>query len=332
MAGKKNVNSSLGLRLGFIFFIVILSAYLTRYDKKDGEVSIGISQLIENPVLDLSREGFIKALEDNGYKNGENIKIDTHMAQGDLTLATMIAQNFLNENKDLIFSIATPSAQASFNATKEVPILFTAVTDPVSAGLLENTEAPEKNVTGTVDLVPMKKQFQLGMKFKEDARAVGIPYNNSEVNSQIQVKEAKIAADELGLDVVEIPVNNSSELEAALNAKISDVDFLFLPSDNLIASSVGIVKKVSIENKLPVIGVDKPMLEKGALACEGLDYFKLGYDTGLMAVDILKGKKIQDIPVGKTEETDLIINKTMLDILGLDIPEGVEDAILIEED
>ena len=330
MVGKKN--TSLSTRLGLILFMMILVVSITGCEKKDVDFSIGISQLIENPVLDLSREGFIKALSDKGYKDGENISINTQIAQGDISLATTIAQDFVNEDKDLIFAIATPSAQSALNSTKEIPILFTAVTDAKESGLVKILDKPEGNITGSVDLVPMIKQFELGKEFVPNARAVGIPYNNSEVNSQIQIEEAKIAGEKLGLEIVEIPINNSSELESALNAKIKDVDFLFLPSDSLIASSVSIVKKVSLENKIPAIGVDKPMLEKGALACEGLDYFELGYKTGLMAVDIIEGKTIGEIPVSHMEDTELIVNETMLEELGLSLPDSLKDAVMMRED
>lgn len=328
MVEKKN--TSLSTRLGLILFISILFISLTGCEEKDEKISIGISQLIENPVLDLSREGFIKALKDEGYEEDKNLKLKTQMAQGDISLSTTIAEDFGNSNMDIIFAISTPSAQSALNSTEEIPILFTAVTDPKESGLVENLERPEKNITGTTDLVSMDKQLKLGLKFVPDAKTVGIPFNNSEVNSQIQIKEAKKAGKELGLEIIEIPINNSSELEAALNSKINEVDFLFLPSDNLIASSVSIVKKVSLESKKIAIGVDKQMVEKGALACEGLDYYELGYKTGLMAVDILKGKKISEIPVANMEETSLNINKEMVEELGIEIPEDlVENAIMI---
>ncbi len=331
MVAKKN--TSLSTRLGLILFITILALNLAGCESKEETFSIGISQLIENPVLDLSREGFIKALEDNGFEDGKTIKLKTQMAQGDIALTTTIAEDFVNSDVDLIFAISTPSAQSALNSTKDIPILFTAVTDPKESGLVKDLDNPEENITGTTDLVSMSEQFELGLKFVPEAKAVGIPFNNSEVNSQIQIKEAKEAGKALNLEIVEIPINNSSELEAALNAKINDVDFLFLPSDNLIASSVSIVKKVSLESNKIAIGVDRPMIEKGALACEGLDYYDLGYKTGLMAVDIIKGKTIKEIPVSNMEETTLSVNKNMLESLGIELPKELEGNVdLVEEE
>mgnify|MGYP001087509259 CR=1 FL=1 len=295
------------------------------------KISIGISQIIENPVLDLAREGFIDALEEKGYEDGKNIDIDIQYAQGDIALTTTIAQNFVSQKKDLILAISTPSAQSALQSTKEIPILFTAVTDPVSAGLLENTEAPEGNITGTTDMVPIEKQLELGKTIFEDAKKVGVPYNTSEINSQVQVELAKEAAKAVDLEIVEIPVTNSSEIEPALSGKIGDVDFLFLPSDNLIASSMSIIAKIALDNKVGTIGVDEPMVKNGALACEGLDYYKLGYQTGLMTIDIVEGKDIKDVPVSGTKETELTINKDIADRLGITLPEDiVKEAVIIK--
>ena len=239
------------------------------------------------------------------------LEIDTQFAQGDIALTTTIAQNFVSQKKDLILAISTPSAQSASQATDEIPILFTAVTDPVTAGLVENPDAPEGNVTGTTDMAPIDKQLELGLKIVPNAKRVGIPYNTSEVNSQVQVEIAKEVAATLGLEVVEIPVTNSSEIELAISGKVGQIDFLSVPSDNLIATSMSIVKKVALDNNIVVIGVDEPMVKNGALACEGIDYYQLGYKTGLMAVDIIKGKEIKDIPVAGADSTELVINRKL---------------------
>ncbi|SDX80325.1 ABC transporter substrate-binding protein [Tepidimicrobium xylanilyticum] len=331
MVGKTRL-TSLSKCLGFILLLIIsLSLNGCSSGNSQEIVSIGISQIIENPVLDLAREGFIDALKDKGYEDGKNIKIDTQFAQGDIALTTTIAQNFVSQKKDLILAISTPSAQAAFQSTKDIPILFTAVTDPKAAGLVENLDAPEGNITGTTDLVPIEEQLKLGKTIFPNARKVGIPYNTSEVNSQVQIELAKEAAKEQGLEVVEIPVTNSSEIEPALSGKIGDVDFLFLPSDNLIASSMPIITKVALDNKKGAIGVDEPMVKGGALACKGLDYYKLGYETGLMAVEIIEGKAIKDLPVLKPTDTEFTINKEIADKLDIVFPEDIlKDAVIVE--
>lgn len=330
MVGKKHL-TSLSRCLGFILLLIISLSLNGCSSQKEEVFSIGISQIIENPVLDLAREGFIDALKEKGYEDGKNIKIDTQFAQGDIALTTTIAQNFVSQKKDLIFAISTPSAQSAFQSTKEIPILFTAVTDPVSAGLMGNLDLPEGNITGTTDLVPIEKQLKLGKKIFPGSKKVGVPYNTSEVNSQVQVELAKEAAKLEDLEIVEIPVTNSSEIEPALRAKIDEVDFLFLPSDNLIASSMSIITKVALDNNIGAIGVDEPMVKNGALACEGLDYYKLGYETGLMAVDIMNGKEVKDIPVFRPKDTQLTINQNIANKLGINIPKEIlEEAIIVE--
>lgn len=339
MVGKKNL-TSLSKCLGLILLsISILSLGGCSAGNEAGSsqensqetITIGISQIIENPVLDLARDGFIDALKDKGFEDGKNINIDIQYAQGDIALTTTIAQNFVSQKKDLILAISTPSAQSALQSTKEIPILFTAVTDPVIAGLLEDLDSPEGNITGTTDMVPIGNQLELGKTIFSDAKKVGMPYNTSETNSQVQVEAAKEAAKEAGLEIVEIPVTNSSELEPALNAKIKEVDFLFLPSDNLIASSMSIITKVALDNKIGAIGVDEPMVKNGALACEGLDYYKLGQQTGLMAIEILEGKEIKDISVSGTRETELTINEDIIKELGITIPENIlKDAVMVK--
>ncbi|HHV39542.1 MAG TPA: ABC transporter substrate-binding protein [Tepidimicrobium sp.] len=341
MVGKKHL-TSLSKCLGLILFSLIILSLVgcsasdetTTSQKNSQEViSIGISQIIENPVLDLARDGFIDALKEKGYEDGVNIDIDTQYAQGDIALTATIAENFVSQNKDLILAISTPSAQSALQSTEEIPILFTAVTDPVSAGLVKNMDSPEGNITGTTDMVPIEPQLELGKTIFPGSKKVGVPYNTSETNSQVQVELAKEAARGVGLEIVEIPITNSSELEPALSAKVQDVDFLFLPSDNLIASSMSIIRKVSLDNNIGAIGVDEPMVKGGALACEGLDYYKLGYQTGLMAIEILEGNKIKDMPVVGTEETELTINEDMVNSLGITLPDDIlENAVMVEGD
>ncbi len=328
MVGKKSL-TSLSKCLGFILLSIIILSLSGCSSNSNETISIGISQIVENPVLDLARNGFIDALKEKGFEEGKNIEIDTQFAQGDIALTTTIAQNFVSQKKDLILAISTPSAQSASQATDEIPILFTAVTDPVTAGLVENPDAPEGNVTGTTDMAPIDKQLELGLKIVPNAKRVGIPYNTSEVNSQVQVEIAKEVAATLDLEVVEIPVTNSSEIELAISGKVGQIDFLSVPSDNLIATSMSIVKKVALDNNIVVIGVDEPMVKNGALACEGIDYYQLGYKTGLMAVDIIKGKEIKDIPVAGADSTELVINEEIADALGIEIPEDVRSSAKI---
>lgn len=289
---------------------------------KDGIKTIGITQLVEHPSLDSSRIGFIKALEDNGYKDGENIKIDYQNAQNDLPTTQTIANKFLSDKKDLIFAISTPSAQAAYNVTKDIPILITAVTDPVSAGLVKSMDKPQGNISGTSDYISIDKNLELIKTFVPDAKTIGVLYNTSEVNSEIQVEMLKEYAAKNNYKVVEKGVSTSNEINQAMSSLVNNVDVLYVPTDNLIVSSMPIVSKIATDNKIPVIASESGSVESGALACQGIDYEKLGYKTGELAIKVLDGEKISDIPVALLDETEIIVNEDTLKALSIEKPDN----------
>lgn len=289
---------------------------------KDGVKTIGITQLVEHPSLDSSRVGFIKALEDNGYKDGENIKIDYQNAQNDLPTTQTIANKFLSDKKDLIFAISTPSAQAAYNVTKDIPILITAVTDPVSAGLVKSMDKPQVNISGTSDYISIDKNLELIKTFVPDAKTIGVLYNTSEVNSEIQVKMLKEYAAKNNYKVVEKGVSSSNEINQAMSSLVNNVDVLYVPTDNLIVSSMPIVSKIATDNKIPVIASESGSVESGALACQGIDYEKLGYKTGELAIKVLEGEKISDMPVALLDETEIIVNEDTLKALSIEKPDN----------
>lgn len=284
----------------------------------DKVVKIGISQLVSHPSLDKTNEGFIQALKDKGYEDGKNLEIDSQNAQGDQPTAQQIASKFASDKKDLIFAIATPTAQAAYNATKDIPILITAVTDPVGAGLMSNLEKPDTNVTGTSDYLSVEKNASLIKELTPESKTVGVMYCTSESNSVSQVKELKEYAKKNNLEVVEKGVTASSEVNAAISSLVNKVDVLFVPTDNLIVSSMPIISKVANENKLPIIASEEGSVASGALACNGIDYYKLGYQTGLQAVKIIEGAKVADIPVETLKETTLLMNEDTLKVLGIE--------------
>lgn len=289
---------------------------------KDGIKTIGITQLVEHPSLDSSRIGFIKALEDNGYKDGENIKIDYQNAQNDLPTTQTIANKFLSDKKDLIFAISTPSAQAAYNVTKDIPILITAVTDPVSAGLVKSMDKPQGNISGTSDYISIDKNLELIKTFVPDAKTIGVLYNTSEVNSEIQVEMLKEYAAKNNYKVVEKGVSTSNEINQAMSSLVNNVDVLYVPTDNLIVSSMPIVSKIATDNKIPVIASESGSVESGALACQGIDYEKLGYKTGELAIKVLEGEKISDMPVALLDETEIIVNEDVLKALSIEKPDN----------
>lgn len=282
--------------------------------------NIGITQLVEHPSLDKAKKGFIKALEEKGYKDGDNIKIDFQNAQNDMPTTQSIASKFASDKKDLIFAISTPSAQAAFNATKDIPILMTAVSDPVAAGLVKTLEKPGGNVSGTSDFVSVDKGLELLKIFAPKAKTIGVMYNTSEVNSKVQVDALKEYASKNGFKVVEKGVTTSNEVNQGISSLVGKIDVLYVPTDNLVASSMPIVSKIATENKIPVIAAESGPVEKGALACQGINYEKLGYKTGEMAVKILNGESVSDMPVATLDDTDIIVNEDILKALGMEKP------------
>lgn len=304
----------------------------TSNDKNNKKVSkIGITQIIEHESLDAARKGFIDALEKNGYKDGENIEIDYKNAQGDMATAQTIAQGFATNKKDLILAIATPTAQAAYNATKEIPILITAVTDPVKAGLVSSLEKSGTNVAGTTDAAPIDKQFELLKKIIPEAKKVGILYNTSEVNSEAEVERAKKIAPNYGLEIITTGISNVNEITQALDALSAKIDVLYAPADNVVASSMPLITSKCTEKNIPIIGAVVAEVEGGALATEGIDYYKLGYQTGENAVEVLKGKDPKDMEVTTLKDTELIINMDTANKLKISIPEDLmKEAKIIE--
>ncbi|MBU3128339.1 ABC transporter substrate-binding protein [Clostridium tagluense] len=332
MVAKKLLLGVIGMSfLGAFVLTGCLSAKTKNQSNSDKVIKIGISQLVEHPALDKTRIGFIDALSSKGFKDGEKIKIDFQNAQGDIPTAQTIASNFISEKKDLIFAIATPSAQAAYSGTKNIPILITAVTDPVKSGLVKSLNKPGTNVTGTSDILPMDKQFQLMKKLIPNCKKVGILYNTSEANSEIQVNMAKEKGLKMNLEIIAVGISSSNEISQALNSLIPKIDALYTVTDNLVASSMPLISSKAIEKGIPIIGAEKAHVEAGALATEGIDYYKLGFQTGLMAVDIINGKKPKDMPVQTLKETTLTINEVVASKLKITIPSDLKSkAVLVK--
>lgn len=286
-------------------------------------VKIGITQIVSHTSLDAAREGFKKALADNGYVAGQNVTYDEQNAQGDQGTATSIANKFASSNLNLILTIATPTAQATSQVITNVPILFTAVTDPVSAQLVKSMEAPGGNVSGTTDLNPVAKQVELIKKLKPDAKTVGIIYSSGEVNSEVQVKLARETAQKEGLTLVEKAVTNAGEVQAA--AESLNVDAIYVPTDNNVVSALTSIIQVAEQKKIPVVAGEGDSVKNGAVATWGIDYEKLGYQTGLMAVKILKeGKNPGEMPVESQTDVKLVINSKAAGRMGVTIPEDLK--------
>lgn len=292
-------------------------------DKK--EISIGISQIVEHPALDSARKGFIAALKDKGYEEGKNLKLDVQNAQGEQANALTIAQKFARDKVDMILAIATPTAQAAYSTTKDIPILITAVTDPVASGLAKSMEKSETNVTGTSDNIPIEKQFDLLKKLVPTAKRVGVLYNTSEKNSELQVDNAKKAAPGMGLEIQAVGVTSPNDIPQALASIIDKIDVVYVPTDNTIANAMPIVVDQCTKKKIAVIGSEKGMVQNGALATIGIDYYKLGYETGLKAVEVINGKKPTDIAITYLSDMSLVVNTDTAKKLNITIPKDIDE-------
>lgn len=290
---------------------------------KDGKKKIGIIQIVEHPSLNTIRETFIEQLEKNGFKDGENITIDYQNAQNDQTNLKTIAKKFATNKYDLIVAIATPSALAAAGETKDIPVLFSAVTDPVTAQLVKSLEKPGGNVTGTSDAVSAAKIMELAMRITPEIKTIGALYNSSEINSISVINDLKEFAKSNGLTVVEATVTSSSEVQQAVQSLVGKTDAIFSPIDNTVASAMPVVAQIANKAKIPVyVGADS-MVKDGGLATYGINYPVLGRETADMAAEILKGKNPGDMPVRIMTEVDIYINKATADEIGLTIPEDV---------
>lgn len=303
--------------------ITLVGGLLSGCGKRKDLIKIGINQLVSHEALDASYQGFVDALADSGYLDGENIKIDYQNAQNDPATLNTIATKLVNDGSDLILAIATPSAQAVANATRDIPILVTAVTDPAGSDLVESNEAPGGNISGTSDLTPIKLQIQLLTKLVPEAKTIAILYSSSESNSKIQVEIAKEAAKELNLETVEATVSNTNDIEQVVQSLVGKVDAIYAPTDNTIASGMPTVAMVANPNGIPIICGEEGMVGKGGLATYGINYYKLGWLTGKQAVRIIKDDaKPATMPIEYLPEDEytVTINEEVAKQLGIVIP------------
>jgi putative ABC transport system substrate-binding protein len=295
---------------------------------KTKKFTIGIVQFMEHVALDKAREGFIAALKDDGYVDGENVQFDIQNAQGEQSNLSTISDRFVSNKVDLVLAIATPAAQSIAGKTTEIPILATAVTDFVSARLVNSNEAPGGNVSGTTDMNPIKEQIDLLAKLVPDAKTVGVLYTSSEDNSILQAAMAKEAIEKLGLKYVEATVTNSNDVQQATQSIVEKCDAIYLPTDNTFASAMPNVNSVTTQSKTPVICGESGMVDNGGLATLGINYYDLGYQTGKMAVKILKGEAKPDgMPVEASDKFDFAINGATAKEIGIEIPADLQQYV-----
>lgn len=317
MVGKKKVAL-------ILCALVAVSSFVACTKKEGDKKKIGISQIVEHPALDSARKGFIDGLKEKGFEEGKNLEIDYQNAQGDIATTQTIAQGFVSNKKDLVLAIATPSAQSAYNATKDIPIVFTAVTDPVVAGIVKDVKSTGTNVTGTSDNVSIADQLKVLQKVLPNAKTIGVIYTTSEANSGVQVKALKEEAAKLGLQVKEAGAATSNDIDQSLNSILGSIDVLYTPTDNNVAAAYDLVGKRALEKNVPIFGAESAIVAKGGLITAGIDYYKLGKEAGYQAAEILNGKKPSEIPVGFQTDLKTTINTDVAKKLGITIPADIE--------
>ena len=253
--------------------------------------TIGISQFAEHGSLDNCREGFIEGLKEEGLEEGKNLKIVTNNADADTGTAAQIADQFVADKVDMICAIATPSAQAAYNAAMEtdIPVVYTAVTNPVAAELANDDKSPVGNVTGTSDELPVEAQLKMIREILPDAKTIGILYTTSEANSVYSIEQYEKLADKYGFKIEKTGITNTSEIQLAASDLLGKVDCLTNLTDNTVVSALPTVLGLANEKGIPVFGSEIEQVKLGCLAAEGIEYTQLGKDTGKMAAKILKG-------------------------------------------
>jgi putative ABC transport system substrate-binding protein len=317
---KKHVRSFFALFAGLFLIAGCGSKDTSGSAKKDGtdkEYKIGISQFAEHPSLDAATQGFKQALKDKGLK----VTYDEKNAQTKMDNAQTIAQTFVGDKVDLIFANATPSATSALNATKEIPIVFTSVTDPVGAGLVKAFDQPGKNITGTTDNHPDATKKTINFITDEvKASKIGVIYNSGEQNSVVQIKEVKKLVEAKGAKLTEVSVSTSAEVKQAAESLVGRVDAIYIPTDNTVVSALESVIGVANSKKIPLFVGELDSMKKGAVAASGFNYYDIGYQSGLMAVDILTGKKKPNqIPVELPKNLKLVINTKAAEAQGLKV-------------
>ncbi len=309
-----------------IFSAVLLLAACGDGEKKESSTNedtkkykIGVTQIVEHPSLNAAYDGFKQALEDAGL----DVEYIVQNAQNDNSANTTIATNLVNSGVDLIFANSTPSAQAVASATQEIPIVFTSVTDAVGAELVESLENPGGNVTGTIDLhpdvIPQTLKF---LKEELGAKNVGMIFNSGEQNARAQMDKAKVLAQDMDITIVEASVATSADVKQAVDSLIGKVDSLYIIKDNTVVSALETVTSAAYDNKLPMMVGELDSVKRGGLAAYGFNYHDLGYETGQMAVKILKGEsKPSELPVQVPKNLKFVINEDTASKIGLEIKE-----------
>ena len=298
-------------------------------DNKEASYKIGIQQFAEHGSLDNCREGFLEGLEEEGIKEGDNLTVEVKNAMADTATNAQIADSFVSDNMDLICAIATPSAQSAYNAAmdKDIPVVYTAVTDPVAAELADKDGNPAGNVTGTSDTLPVEEQLKMIREMMPDAKTIGILYTTSEANSISAIAIYESLVDKYGFTLETKGISQTSEIALATDDLLTKVDCITNLTDNTVVASLPTILEKANKKGIPVFGSEIEQVKIGCLAAEGIDYIQLGKQTGKIAAQILKGeKKASEIPYEIISEPGFYVNTKVAENLGIEVPSDLADS------
>ncbi|CSB39213.1 ABC transporter substrate-binding protein [Vibrio cholerae] len=313
------------MRAGKVIATAVLAgaALLSSQSIMAKTAKVAVSQIVEHPALDATRQGLLDGLKAKGYEEGKNLEFDYKTAQGNPAIAVQIARQFVGENPDVLVGIATPTAQALVSATKTIPIVFTAVTDPVGAKLVKQLEQPGKNVTGLSDLSPVEQHVELIKEILPNVKSIGVVYNPGEANAVSLMELLKLSAAKHGIKLVEATALKSADVQSATQAIAEKSDVIYALIDNTVASEIEGMIVAANQAKTPVFGAATSYVERGAIASLGFDYYQIGVQTADYVAAILEGKEPGSLDVQVAKGSDLVINKTAAEQLGITIPEAV---------
>jgi len=286
-------------------------------------VTVAVTAIVEHPALDAVRDGVKEALAEAGFKEGENLTFIYESAQGNPATAAQIARQFAGEAPDVIVPISTPSAQAVVSTVRDIPVVFTAVSDPLGAQLITDMDKPGGNVTGLSDMSPVAEHVALIKEILPETKTIGYLYNSGEANSVSLLGVLKTEAEKAGLSVVESAATKSAEVQGAARALIGRADVIYIPTDNTIISALEGAVAVAEESKLPLFTADTDSVSRGSIAALGFNYHDVGKQTGDVVARILKGENPGDIAVKVAAGSDLVINKLAAQKMGITLPESV---------
>lgn len=314
---------------GAAFLTMALTAGTVTVHAEEEQYTIGIEQFAEHGSLDNCREGFLEGLKEEGIEEGKNLTVDYKNAAADMGTCGQISDSFASDKVDLMVGIATPSAQSLYNAAMDtdIPVIYTAVTDPQAAELADEDGNPVGEITGTSDKLPVKQQLEMIREILPEAKTIGILYTTSEANSESSIKEYEALAGDYDFTIETAGITTTADIPLAAQSLLEEVDCLTNLTDNTVVASLPAILEMANEKNIPVFGSEIEQVKIGCLAAEGLDYIELGKQTGRMAAKVLKGEaKASELPYETIEEAALYVNSAVAENLGIEIPEDMTSS------